>query len=390
MVKSKSKCLLHEMANPFATQNTITMSSHSRIRANSFYSEYHGHKISHLNILLPALRESTDALIWTAGDSSLDNKYWFNDTAPAVEGTVYQTILDPPRMKMDVTYWLNRLLKDAEEERKNRPVSHNSCNNSGSRSRQPRLAAINAAVEATTLNERTFRLRPQDIFIRDNIRSEDILIVSVGGNDVALMPLPCTIASLGGILCLPSFCLEQGFSYGACHLDDCCLGCGASLASCACACPPCLGYVKHLFGTRVEKYIQALTAKTKPHKILVCMIYYPDEANSPSWSGPALGALGYNSNPTKVQTLIRKGFHEATSSIRIRGSQVIPVPLFHALDGKNTSDYIQRVEPSPNGGRKLAELLINAIEQVNSTFIKDGNMPMMPAAPSTLLMKDRS
>ncbi len=101
-----------------------------------------------------------------------------------------------------------------------------------------------------------------------------------------------------------------------------------------------------MFGTRIEKYIKALTAKTKPAKILVCWIYFPDEANTPGWAGPALGALGYNRNPAKLQELIRMVFREAISKIRIPGSTVIPVPLFQTLDGKNTRDYVARVEPS--------------------------------------------
>jgi len=63
---------------------------------------------------------------------------------------------------------------------------------------------------------------------------------------------------------------------------------------------------------RVEKYIQTLTSKTKPKKILVCMIYYPDETNTASWAGGALRVLGYNSEPGKLQTLIKKTFEEAT------------------------------------------------------------------------------
>lgn len=220
------------------------------------------------------------------------------------------------------------------------------------------MSAINTAVEATTLNERTFRLRPQDVFLRDNIKEDDILIVSIGGNDIALIPSPCTIASIASLLCLPLTCSEKGFSCGVVPVDDCCCGCGPSLCSCACACPPCLGYFRHLFGVRVQKYIEALTAKTKPAKVLVCMIYYPDEANRPAWAGPTLGALGYNSNPAKVQTLIRKAYQEAVSTIKVKGTQVIPVPLFHVLDGKNTEDYVQRVEPSAVGGRKMAEFLL--------------------------------
>lgn len=69
----------------------------------------------------------------------------------------------------------------------------------------------------------------------------------------------------------------------------------------------------HLFGTRVEKYIERLTAKNKPKKILVCMIYYLDERTTPgSWAGPALSVLGYNDNPEKLQLVIRKLFTEAT------------------------------------------------------------------------------
>jgi len=66
-----------------------------------------------------------------------------------------------------------------------------------------------------------------------------------------------------------------------------------------------------MFGTRIEEYIKKLTSKTKPKLVLVCMIYYPDEAHVPGWAGPSLGALGYNSNPEKLQLLIRKVFHEA-------------------------------------------------------------------------------
>ena len=88
------------------------------------------------------------------------------------------------------------------------------------------------------------------------------------------------------------------------------------------------------------------------------MIYFLDEKTEPGWAGAALGAMGYNRNPQKLQAFIRKAFYEATSTIQIPGTQVIPVPLFHALDGKITEDYVQRVEPSPSGGHKLAEFLL--------------------------------
>ena len=196
------------MAQPTSTSTT------KKISSRSFYSEWHGHKVPHLEALLPQLRAHSDALIFTAGDSSLDNKYWFSDTRPAVG--VYKDGLDPPISVAAVTYWMNYLLEQQEH--------------------QPKYAVINTAVEATTLNERSYRLRPQDRFIRDNIRSDDVLVVSIGGNDVALAPAPCTIASICGILALPTQCIESGVSFCACPMNDCCCGCGPSLLSCLGTC----------------------------------------------------------------------------------------------------------------------------------------------------------
>jgi len=53
------------------------------------------------------------------------------------------------------------------------------------------------------------------------------------------------------------------------------------------------------------------------------------------------------------------------SRIRIDGSQVIPVPLFEPLDGKNRRDYVARVEPSAKGGKKMAEFLLDLVDNNN-------------------------
>ena len=76
-------------------------------------------------------------------------------------------------------------------------------------------------VEATTLNERCFTLMPQDVFLRDHIGKEDILIVSIGGNDIALRPTICTIASMAGLLCLPVSFVENGCSCCAPSVSHC-------------------------------------------------------------------------------------------------------------------------------------------------------------------------
>ena len=35
--------------------------------------------------------------------------------------------------------------------------------------------------------------------------------------------------------------------------------------------------------------------------------------------------------------------------------------MFEVLNGKNTEDYLQRVEPSPSGGQKMGEALFAAV-----------------------------
>lgn len=154
----------------------------------------------------------------------------FRDNSPVIGA--YSNLLDPPRSKQDVTFWLNHFLQE----------NNNSNTN--------RMAAINTAVEATTLNERVYRLRPQDEFIRDNIQSDDILIVSIGGNDIALFPTPCTILSMAGLLCLPKACIQSACTSCALPMNDCCCGCGPSTLSCLGSWPPCFGYFRHLFGVR--------------------------------------------------------------------------------------------------------------------------------------------
>ena len=126
----------------------------------------------------------------------------------------------------------------------------------------------------------------------------------------------------------------------------------------------------------------ALTAKTKPAKILICMIYYPDERNAGGWASKALNFLGYDKDPEKIQLLIRKAFHEATSLIHIPGVDVIPVPLFHALNGKDTTDYVARVEPSAQGGTKMAEYLLDLLDNPAVSHATS-------SSPTTSRMEDR-
>ena len=68
-------------------------------------------------------------------------------------------------------------------------------------------------------------------------------------------------------------------------------------------------------------------------------------------------------------------FESATEQIQLEGTEVVPFALFKVLDGqqdhvarclmilvvgKTPSDYLQRVEPSPSGGAKMAQALMGA------------------------------
>ena len=149
------------------------------------------------------------------------------------------------------------------------------------------------------------------------------------------------------------------------------------IKNCACACPPNIGaagdcgcrccgvpnclssllcgfplgypYMIDLFKHRVGNYVRRLVGTTKPKKVIICMIYHLDEQSSGSWADCALRCLCYDWFPGRLQAGIEAAFKDATCKIKIDGTEVVPFPLFEVLDGTNTEDYLQRVEPSPSG-----------------------------------------
>ena len=42
--------------------------------------------------------------------------------------------------------------------------------------------------------------------------------------------------------------------------------------------------------------------------------------------------------------------------------QVVGLPFYETLDGKTTEDYVQRVEPSIQGGEKMAKVILDRLE----------------------------
>lgn len=228
-----------------------------------------------------------------------------------------------------------------------------------------RYVALNCAVEESKISSRDCGgLLPQDIFIRDHITSDDVLVVSVGGNDVALTTNAFTACSMLSLVC----CSTQGCKRNGCGCaipcvgDPCCLG--GSLIGCLsnlCACPFGVGYFIHLMKTKLEMYLSRLIEKTKPRAVAICMIYFPSEEENGSWADPILNALCYNKSPAMVQDAIRLMYKLAIKEVRLPGTTVVPVPLFEVMDGKTFEDYCQRVEPSPSGGAKMADMILKNV-----------------------------
>jgi len=307
------------------------------VQCQSFYNEYHGHSIPDLNAVLRGLRkklpddsDSERNALFLLGDSSFDNKYWFNSKSSPLNG--YENVLgsrygSAPTMTEDIAYWVNKHLVDRSTEF---DAATDRASGNGS-------FCLNCAVEESTLSDRfNGELLAHDEFVRDNLRADDMILISAGGNDIALRPGAGTIANMLALLLQPSGMIESGWCIGLSHFIT-------------------------LFKTKMEGYIRSITAKTKPKLVVVCMIYYLDEIAGGSWADGTLKMLGYNRNPAKLQMLIRKIFTEATCKIEVEGVKVLHFPLFEVLDGKTTDDYCQRVEPSSQGGNKIGKELVDRI-----------------------------
>ena len=304
-----------------STRSTAT----SKINCSKFYFEWKGHPIDDLTKFrsITLAERPQKPIVYLAGDSSLDNKYWVNKAAenlPNDVPSIYQKTLNNPVPKPDVAFWMNHLLEG-------------------------RATCINTAVEESMLRDRDDELLPHDAFIRDNIRAEDVLIVSVGANDIALKPLPSTIRHMLQLAWLTRRAsLENGSAWS-------------------------LQYFKQMFGTKVQDYIARITSRIKPRAVIVCMIYFPLETGlgQQSWADTQLKALGYNSSPGQLQTAIRAMYEIATKEIRVEGTEIVPCALHEVLDGKNPEDYTARVEPNEEGGRKMAVRFLELLDHVLET-----------------------
>jgi hypothetical protein len=325
----------------------------SKIHANWFYeSSYHGHHLEDLNNIIGSLRSynkqnKNRSVIFLAGDSSLDNKHWplndFNEkklcNKPPING--YEDVLktDTSLCVPDVAYQINQTLIE------------NGLDNE--------YVCINAAIEATTLHQRftetnysgDIKLLPQDKFIYNNIRPDDILIVSVGGNDIALNALPETTRHF------QNFIINSKKSEDEKNKDEI-----SSYKE----------YFRNIFNDKMKLYITKLCSRdgndSLPSVIIPCMVYYPALTLTQSgFANKILNATNYRTGKQEIlQNFIKDLYLESTINIYIENINktniIDPCPLYEVLDSSNSKLYLKSVEPSIEGGKLMAARFVDQIK----------------------------
>eukprot|EP01052_Picozoa_sp_SAG31_P025656 SAG31_NODE_2261_length_6065_cov_2.303051_5_plen_289_part_00 len=179
------------------------------LRAGGYYDVYHGHLPMHLCTVHALLRRRVGCgeFVYLAGDSSLDNKHWFfspweakakqmerRTSFNAVPVNGYEQVFaEPAWMVKDVSYWLN---KAAE-----------------SRFGTGKVCTMMASIEESTMRDRHGpggrpRLLAQDAFIREHLTPADSVVISVGGNDIALSPTVRTVVNMLLLTRMPAWLIR--------------------------------------------------------------------------------------------------------------------------------------------------------------------------------------
>jgi len=254
---------------------------------NLSYDNYYGHTLEDLNKIF---QSSNNPKIYLAGDSILDNKFWVKN-----EGKVnkVKNLFDIP----DIEYHMNDLIED--------------------------YTCINCASEESKVENKIYNY--QDKFIHDNITKDDILVISIGGNDFLLNPDNLTRlgkAQFSRIL--------KGKYEDENYLQ-----------------------ILNIFNLHIPKYIKYLIGKNTPKKIIYLFPYFPCEVKGQCWSS-AINLI-----------MIFKGFLKDTmrnlyKDMKLK-ENIIKLPLFKLFNPEKEEDYIQRLEPSILGGRKIASLILKNI-----------------------------
>lgn len=223
-------------------------------------------------------------------------------------------------MRQDIAYWLNVEVAQATP---------------------PRYAAFNCAVERSTIAKRdSSGLLPQDCLVRDHLRPEDVLVCSAGGNDIIMKPSLSSLTSLFRLTyTTPMERLQLPGGGGVVQLE----------------------HFRRLFHDKYQHYLEMLVATTRPRLVIPCMVYNPCSRGL-GWPMLPLSFMGYYWNPQRLQRLNDIIFEEAVRHIHLPGTRVHPMQLSKVLDPSDTSNYVNIIEPSSQGGQKLAKAIWEVID----------------------------
>lgn len=270
--------------------------------SKEYFSQYYGHPIQDLNFLLD--QNKSKRKIYLVGDSTMDNKKWVLDKISSPSNG-YEFFIE--NSVLDVNHFVNHFL-----EKEKLP-----------------FISLNFAIEEAFIRGK-FALDEHDKIVKNNINENDILIVSIGGNDIALKPSPIIILEL--------------FNFLICSEED---------------------KIKNIldtFETNLKDYISNLIQNKKPKAVFICAPYYPCKVMQKSWASTTLNLMKYYDDPYKVHKLINF-IYKKIKEIKIDNVNIIPVPIFEILDWEDENDYVASVEPSENGGRKIAKYFVDLIKQ---------------------------
>lgn len=251
----------------------------------SIYDNYYGHTLEDLEKILIL---SNKPKIYLVGDSILDNKFWVKNE----KVNKIRNMFDVP----DIAYHINNINQD--------------------------YLCINCACEEAKVENKNISYHDQ--FVIDHICEDDILVISIGGNDFML--------NKDNLTKLEQAQLERimlGY-YGGPKYKD----------------------LLNIFNDEITKYILLLIQKRKPKQIIYLFPYFPCEIKGKCWSSVIDIIMMFKEFLKDIMKAIYNDLHFNLDFI------YDTIPLFEILNSKKNEDYIQRLEPSSIGGMKIAKSML--------------------------------
>jgi hypothetical protein len=379
---------------PFSIENITKLIGYSNNIITNYYEKCNSlesHTQDHILGIIKNIKtkfNSNNSINYLLGDSSLDNCHWFYTNKNEInsnENTKISNMLNISNISTisyleDIEYWLNYF--------------HNL--------EQDNMYTVNTAHEATTLYERYINkvtnlkennleennflhkthynnqikdesnydineIYKTDRFTTDYIvqtlmTNNDNIIISIGNNDIAMSKNHILKNSLTTII-------QKWNSENS--IEDI-----KDLKDIKDIESDLQNFIIH-YKDNIKKYIKSITRFNKPKKILICTIYYFNAGESvDSFWGDKIIEQNFLCKPDLHKSFINYIHENATEKLANelnlefkKTTKVSAIKLSDVLDGTDPNDYKFRVEPSEKGGRKIANLIINKLKQMDNDTV---------------------